>query len=42
MVQEQMLAEQQRQDDINNGKASLTGAVIAAYTFGCHICLDHS
>ncbi len=27
-----MLAEQQRQDDINNGKASLTGAVIAAYT----------
>ncbi len=33
MVQEKMLAEQQRQDDINNGKASLTGAVIAAYTF---------
>ncbi|KAA6425846.1 MAG: hypothetical protein FRX49_04221 [Trebouxia sp. A1-2] len=25
MVQEKTLAEQQRQDDINNGKASLTG-----------------
>ena len=34
MVQEQRLAEQQRQDDINNGKASLTGTftVTAAYT----------
>ena len=31
LVQEKMLAEQQRQENINSGKASLTGAVIAAH-----------
>ncbi len=45
MVQEKVLAERERQDDINNGKASLTGAVIAVYRRWhpcCNICLDHS
>ena len=31
LVQEKMLAQQQRQENINSGKASLTGAVIAAH-----------
>lgn len=32
LLQEKIVSGQQRQEDINNGKASLTGAVIAAYT----------